>query len=195
MDLPEGPFGCILADPPWNFETFSGDSAVPTQADDPYPTMTREDLLALPVAAVAAPDCALIMWASGTHTDQAIDLGRAWGFRFIRSELFVWVKSREGYRPNLGMGYWTRNGAEIALLFTRGKPKPLSHAVEQLIFCPRGSHSAKPDQQYDAIEALVAGPYLELFARSRRPNWSAWGNQVGIRDGGLFDQPEPKETA
>ena len=187
VELPTVPggFGCILADPPWAFKTYGGDG-VPTQADDPYPTMRKERLLSLPVQDVAARDCALIMWASGTHTDQALELGAAWGFRFVRSDLFVWVKSREGYAPPLGMGYWTRNGAEIALLFTRGHPKPLSHAVEQVLFCPRGEHSAKPDRQYERIEALVGGPYLELFARTQRPGWSAWGNQVGIRDGPLF---------
>ena len=27
-------------------------------------------------------------------------------------------------------------------------------------------------------EALYAGPYLELFARERRPGWTVWGNQT-----------------
>lgn len=112
---------------------------------------------------------------------------RAWGFRFIRSEVFIWVKSREGYSPKLAMGYWSRNGGEIAALFTRGSPKRLSKGVEQIIHCPRGAHSAKPDLQYERIEALVGGPYLELFARSARPNWSAWGNEVGVRDGSLAE--------
>jgi hypothetical protein len=26
--------------------------------------------------------------------------------------------------------------------------------------------------------AVSPGPYLELFARERRPNWHAWGNEV-----------------
>lgn len=181
--LPEGPFGAILADPPWNFVTYSGESAVPTQASDPYQTMTLDELRALPVSSVAAPNCALFMWASGTHFDQAIDLGKAWGFRFIRGEVLVWVKAREHFRPNLGMGYWTRNGGEIAMLFARGKPKPLAHDVEQLIFCPRGAHSEKPAEQYERIERLVAGPYLELFSRASQPGWTAWGNEAGSRDG------------
>jgi hypothetical protein len=28
------------------------------------------------------------------------------------------------------------------------------------------------------IERLVAGPYLELFARTTRPGWDSWGNQT-----------------
>jgi N6-adenosine-specific RNA methylase IME4 len=188
-DLPPGPFGCLLVDPPWSFKTYSGEG-VPTQGPDPYAVLSIDDLKELPVASVAAADCALILWYSGTHADQAIDLGRAWGFRFVRSELFVWVKTRrEEYAPKKGMGYWTRNGAECAMLFTRGSPKRLSRAVDQVILCPRGAHSAKPDATYERIEALVGGPYLEMFARSRRPGWSSWGREVGVRDGSLFAEP------
>ena len=38
------------------------------------------------------------------------------------------------------------------------------------------------------LEALVGGPYLEMFARSVRPGWSAWGNEVGKRDGSLLER-------
>lgn len=186
MDFPQGPFSTILIDPPWSFETYSG-PAVPTQADDPYRVMSHADLVALPVKSIAAKNCSMIMWASGTHTDQALELGNAWGFKFVRSELFVWIKARENYRPNLGMGYWSRNGAEIAMLFKRGKPKPKSHDVEQVIFCPRGEHSAKPDLQYERIEALFDGPYVELFSRAHRQGWSSWGDQLGVRDDTLFE--------
>lgn len=176
----------ILADPPWHFETFDGESAIPTQASDPYTSMTFDDLCALPVESVAAKDCALFMWHSGTHTDQAIDLAKAWGFKFVRSEVFVWIKTRDGYSPKPGMGYYSRNGAEVCALFKRGSPKVLSRGVEQVIICPRGGHSSKPHETYERIEQMIAGPYLELFARERRKNWSSWGNEVGSRDGTLF---------
>jgi N6-adenosine-specific RNA methylase IME4 len=39
-------------------------------------------------------------------------------------------------------------------------------------------HSRKPDEQYAIIEACSPGPYLELFARGERPNWTAWGHQA-----------------
>lgn len=179
--LPAGPFGCILADPPWAFRTFSGDG-VPTQAADPYATMTASDLRALPVAEIAAADCALLMWVVDSNLPEALELGAAWGFGF-KTCAFVWVKSKLGGWPHVGMGYWTRKQTEQCWLFTRGSPKRLSKGVEQIIHCPRGAHSAKPEEQYRRIEALVGGPYLELFSRSAQPNWSAWGNQTGIRDG------------
>lgn len=185
MSLPTGPFACVLADPPWHFRTFSGDSSVPTQAADPYDTMSLEDLKALPVADVTAPDCALFLWIVDAHLEEALAVGAAWGFTY-KTSAFVWVKSKLGGYPHVGMGYWTRKQTETCLLFTKGAPKRLGKGVEQIIHCPRGAHSAKPDQQYDAIERLVGGPRLELFARSQRPGWSAWGNEVGKRDGSLF---------
>ena len=33
-------------------------------------------------------------------------------------------------------------------------------------------------QQYAVIETCSPGPYLELFARGKRRNWTGWGNQA-----------------
>jgi N6-adenosine-specific RNA methylase IME4 len=147
--------------------------------------MVEKQLCELPIQSVSAKDCALFMWVVDYHIPQALAVAKAWGFTF-KTAAFVWVKSKPGGWPHVGMGYWTRKQTEQCFLFTRGSPKRLSKGVEQIIHCPRGAHSAKPDLQYERIEALVGGPYLELFARSERPNWSAWGNQVGSRDGQLF---------
>jgi N6-adenosine-specific RNA methylase IME4 len=188
IELPTtaGGFGCILADPPWAFRAWSGDRQLATSAKDAhYVTTDTVDLATLPVASRAAPDCALFMWLMDSHFTEGLHLASSWGFEF-KTCAFVWVKSREHYSPVPGMGYWTRKQTEQCWLFTRGKPKRLSKGVEQIIFCPRGAHSAKPDRQYERIESLVGGPYLELFARSQRPGWTAWGNEVGVRDGGLF---------
>lgn len=192
MTLPQGPFACILADPPWAFKTRdNAPDALPTSkkprrhGDRHYMTTQTEDLMRIPVGDVAAKDCALFMWVVDSHFTQAMALGEAWGFKF-NTCAFVWVKSKLGGWPHVGMGFWTRKQTEQCWLFTRGSPRRLSKGVEQIIWCPRGAHSAKPDQQYDAIERLVGGPRLELFARSARPGWSAWGNEVGVRDGRLF---------
>ena len=190
--LPTGPFGCILADPPWAFKTFSGKRGTPHRsANDHYVTTDTRVLADMPVASVAAKDCALFMWVVDSHLDQALDLGRAWGFGF-KTVAFIWLKEAENGRqldiwngesdPCIGMGYWTRKQAEICLLFTRGKPARLGKGVRQVIRDRRREHSRKPDEQYERIEALVGGPYLELFARQSRPGWSAWGNEVGKFD-------------
>jgi N6-adenosine-specific RNA methylase IME4 len=76
------------------------------------------------------------------------------------------------------MGYWTRANSEVCLLATRGHPKRLNADVRQGIIEPRREHSRKPDCVPGRIERLVAGPYLELFARTRREGWDSWGNQT-----------------
>jgi N6-adenosine-specific RNA methylase IME4 len=184
--LPQGPFGCILADPPWGFRTYSGDDAVPTLGEEPYPPMSLDDMKAIPVAEVAADDCLLIMWVISSHVPQAIELAETWGFTY-RSLGPVWVKAVSpdqlemfGDAPvsELGMGYWFRQQAEIALVFGRGSPERLSAGVRQVLWAPRREHSRKPDETHGRVERLVCGPYLELFARQQRPGWSVWGNDT-----------------
>lgn len=178
-------YGALLADPPWGFRMWSGKRGTPHRcAEDHYHTMTLDDLLGLPVADIAAPDCALFMWVVDSHFDVAMDLGRAWGFGF-KTRAFEWLKLTSQGNPRIGMGYWTRKQTETCLLFTRGAPRRCSRGVRSLIQAPRREHSRKPDEQYERIEALVAGPYAELFARHRRPGWDAWGLEVDKFDGSV----------
>lgn len=187
--LPAAHYRCILADPPWGFGTFSGPSVPQRAGEQHYPTMAIDELAALPVGDRAAKDCVLIMWVLGSMLPQALDLGRAWGFTYSTDGLW-WIKQRlrsadqidmftdDIPPPVNGMGYWFRKGGELSLLFTRGSPQRLSRAVPAVIVEPRREHSRKPDCQYERIEALVDGPYLELFSRTPREGWDAWGNDT-----------------
>ncbi len=84
----------------------------------------------------------------------------------------------------MGTGYWTRSNAELCLLGARGAPKRQAKDVRQLIVAPRREHSRKPDEAIESIERLVAGPYLELFARPpHRPGWDVWGVEAACADG------------
>jgi N6-adenosine-specific RNA methylase IME4 len=139
--------------------------------------MTMESLRVLPVASLAAKDCALFLWVVDSHLDVAIDLAKSWGFKY-KTRAFEWLKSTKsgnGYR--ISMGYWSRKQSESCLLFTRGSPKRLSKGVKQIIEEPIREHSRKPDEAYRRIEALVAGPYCELFAKRRWPGWDGWGDE------------------
>lgn len=166
-------YGAILCDPPWAFRTYTRTDAIAQRGPQyHYNTMTMEELHALPVAEWTAKDCALFMWVVDAHMEQALELGKAWSFSY-KTCAFVWDKAR------VGMGYWTRKEAELCLLFTRGHPPRRSKSVRQIIRAPRREHSRKPDEIYSRIEALVDGPYLEVFARQRRKNWDAFGDEVG----------------
>ena len=104
----------------------------------------------------------------------------------FKTVAFNWVKLNKSGSDWLvsespfftGLGYWTRANPELCLLGTRGKPRRLSKSVRQLVVSERREHSRKPDEVYDRIEKLVDGPYLELFAREPRRNWSSVGNQL-----------------
>ena len=173
----ERKYGVIYADPPWTFKVWSGKGA-DRAAENHYPTMPQAELEALPVASLAADDCALFMWAVMPQLPEALRLIEAWGFEY-KTGAFVWTKlTQDEERYATGMGYWTRANAEICLLSTRGSPARLNADVHQVIATPRMEHSRKPDEVAARIERLVPGPYIELFSRRSRDGWDAWGNQV-----------------
>lgn len=183
--LPKQHFGAILADPPWGFQTWSGpEKKVASRGTvAPYRTMEMDDIAALPVADLAADDCCLFLWFVWPTLPDAIKLIEQWGFAY-KTCAFAWIKA-DPYRLfaleediRMGLGYWTRANSEACLLATRGKPKRQDNTVRQGIIAPIREHSRKPDGIHERIERLVGGPYLELFARQQRSNWTAWGNET-----------------
>ena len=117
--------------------------------------MGMADICALPVADIAAPDCALFMWVTFPTLPDAFKVLEAWGFTY-KTVAFVWVK-RNKKSPSWfwGLGHWTRANAEMCLLATRGKPKRISAAVHQIIDSPIEEHSKKPDETRTRIVELV----------------------------------------
>ncbi len=186
--LPIGPFGAILADPPWPFATWSH-KGQGRSGEAHYRTMSHDDLYALPVADVAKPDAVLFLWMVQTQIPEAVRLVESWGFT-LKSVAFAWVKGAglplfpDDIRTQMGMGKWTRAEYEQCWLATRGKPKRINADVRQVILDKRREHSRKPDEVYSRIERLVDGPYLELFARQQRSGWSAWGDETNKYGGG-----------
>jgi N6-adenosine-specific RNA methylase IME4 len=164
----------IYADPPWRFANYSA-KGEGRNATAYYDCMTLTEIAAFPVQPLAAKDCVLLMWVTDPFLKFGLDIIERWGFTY-KTVGFYWVKLNKDYfgRP-IGTGYWTRANPEQCLLATRGKPKRLNADVHKLIEAPRGAHSEKPDIVYERIERLTAGPYVELFARQRRPGWDAIG--------------------
>lgn len=172
--LPEARFGVIYADPPWRFEPRSRETGMDRAADNHYPTQPLDDIKALDVASIAAPDCALFLWATAPMLPQALEVMAAWGFAH-RSHC-IWYKLRPG--DQRGTGYWFHNEHEILLLGIRGDvPCPAPGTQwPSVIEAEVGAHSAKPDIFAELIEAYFPTlPKIELFARSPRANWERWG--------------------
>ncbi len=181
-DLPKNHYGAILADPPWPFATWSH-KGLGRSGEAHYSTMSHADIEALPVCDVMAPDAVLFLWIVQTQIPQAVQLVTAWGFT-LKSVAFAWIKGSglalfpDDVVTQMGMGKWTRAEFEQCWFGSKGKPKRLNADVRQVIDERRREHSRKPDGIHERIERLVAGPYLELFARQRRPGWDCWGNET-----------------
>lgn len=178
-DLPEGQFACVVADPPWRLDTgpdvFGGTGEAGHDALA-YEQMSLEDILALDVKSLAAPDAHLYLWTTNRYLRDSYRIAEAWGFR--PSVLLVWCKAPRG----IGLGDTYRLTTEYVMFCRRGS-LPHARVVPTTWFeWPRGRHSAKPAEFYEMVESVTPGPYVDLFARTPRPNWTVWGEEVVVEE-------------
>src|SRR6266446_4343727 len=173
-------FGTVLVDPPWQFQNRTGKVAPEHKRLSRYPTLTVEDIKALPVADAADEVCHLYLWVPNALLPLGIEVMQAWGFQYKSN--IVWHKIRkDGGSDGRGVGFYFRNVTELMLFVTRGKnARTLAPARRQvnLLGTRKREHSRKPDEQYDIIESCSPGPFLELFGRGTRKGWTTWGNQA-----------------
>lgn len=184
--FPLGHYSVIYADPPWKFEAWShrGEDRGAVQH---YGCMSLDDICALPVADWAAKDAALFIWVVQPMLREAVRVIDSWGFT-LKTVAYCWVKIKgeqdrlfyAGEDVRMGLGYHTRAGMEQCWLATRGDGyERLSQGEAQVMFAPLREHSRKPDEIADSIVRLVGDvPRLEMFARTVRPGWSAFGNET-----------------
>ena len=193
--MPSSPFASLqgqkyrvlTVDPPWLFRSNSG-GAPGRNARRHYPCMKTKEIAALPVGNLAAEQAALFLWITGPMLvlGEHLPIMKAWDFE-PSGMGFVWIKLNPKAASLFilisdlatGGGFTTRKNAEFCLIGRRGRSVRRSRSVHEVIVSPRREHSRKPDEFYDRIEKYSEGPYLDLFARQRRPGWDAWGNEVG----------------
>lgn len=173
--LPLKRYAVLYADPPWDYQgqrQHSGAGGRETGgAVVHYPTVKLKDLKRLDVSSACEPDCLMFMWSSSPHLDQAIELLKAWGFKWS-TVAFVWHKGKTN------PGFYTLSQCELCLLGKRGKiPQPRgSRKVRQFVYSLRGEHSVKPGQVRRRITAMFPEQAkLEMFARGRADGWDSWG--------------------
>ena len=165
-----GRYSVLYADPPWRYEHVETENRA---IENQYPTMSLEDICALPVSEICTDAAVLFLWATSPKLFEAMRVIEAWGFTYRTCA--VWVKDK------IGMGYYYRQRHELLLVATLGQiPVPLpANRPDSVIEAPRGQHSAKPVLAAEQIERMY--PELrkvELFCRSPREGWRAWGNQA-----------------
>jgi N6-adenosine-specific RNA methylase IME4 len=173
-----GPFATILADPPWRFQNSTGKVAPEHRRLLRYPTLEFQEIMQLPVARLAAAQSHLYLWVPNALVMEGLQVMRAWGFTYKSN--IVWLKVRKDGGPDgRGVGFYFRNVTELVLFGVRGSMRTLKPGRTQvnLIATRKREHSRKPDEIYGIIESCSPQPFLELFARFRRPGWAQWGNE------------------
>lgn len=174
-------FRTILADPPWQFQNRTGKVAPEHKRLSRYGTLTLDEILGLPVRAVADDSAHLYLWVPNALLLEGLRVMEAWGFKYKTN--IVWHKVRkDGGSDGRGVGFYFRNVTELLLFGIRGKnARTLAPGRRQVnLFATRKrEHSRKPDEVFPIIEVCSPGPFLELFARGTRANWEVWGNQSG----------------
>ena len=172
--IPPLRYGLIMADPPWSFTNYSA-KGHRKGAHAHYACLGLDEICALPVGQLAAPDCLLWLWATNPMLPQALRVLEAWSFRFKTAG--HWVKRTVGGKLAFGTGYVLRSAGEPFLIGTIGKPRT-SRRVRSVVDGLARQHSRKPEEGYAAAEALVPDVHrLELFGRQERPGWDVFGDE------------------
>lgn len=161
-------FSTIMIDPPWDWGD-EGDKDQLGRARPDYATMSIDQLCALPIPALSDTDCHIYLWITNRSLPKGFRLLEAWGFRYITA--ITWIK------PHFGMGNYFRGQTEHVLFGVKGSQALKRKDVGTVFNAARGpnGHSSKPVEFYDIVESCSPGPYLEMFSRCQRKDWTAWG--------------------
>jgi N6-adenosine-specific RNA methylase IME4 len=151
-----------------------------------------DDIYELPVAQLALPQSHLYLWVPNALILEGLETMKRWGFEY-KTQL-IWYKIRKDGGPDgRGVGFYFRNVTEVVLFGVRGNLRTAAPGRTQvnIIATRKREHSRKPDEIFPIIEQCSPGPYLELFARHPRPNWSQWGDEIEEAPPTQLNLPQP----
>ena len=179
--LPSRHFGCVVADPPWEYR-----EGWPAWNDNgerkplEYPTMTVDDIKAMSVGKLLKHEAYLFLWTTSRYLEAGFEVCRAW--TCAPRQVLTWCKPPNGTGPG-GMFATTTEfvivGQRIGERSHARGTRTLGERINTSWFqWPRGRHSEKPEAFQDTLMQVCPGPYLELFARRTRLGWATWGNEV-----------------
>lgn len=174
--LPEGQYRVIYADPPWEYANSGaiGETDHYSRVERHYPTQRLEDICALDIKGIAAPDSVLFLWVTSPLLEDVFEVIAAWGFKYKAS--FVWDKMRHNH------GNYNSVRHEFLLVCTRGTCTPEVSTLHPSVVSIEKSdrHSEKPAYFRELIDSLYpSGPRIELYARGQTPeHWDLWGNEA-----------------
>ena len=167
-------FRTIVADPPW-WPTLHANTVGRTEGkyragpQRYYKLMKLDEISAL--CPPSQKQAHLWLWCLNQHVDWGYVVARAWGFE--PQQMITWCK------PTLGIGQFQSNSEQVLVCRKGG---PVRNAFEKSggtwFNWPRRRHSEKPDEFFKLVERVSPGPYMEMFARKKRPGWMVWGNEI-----------------
>jgi N6-adenosine-specific RNA methylase IME4 len=186
LQLANGDFHTMLADPAWRFINSTGKVAPEHRRLHRYTTMEVAEICALPVSRVMGSTAHLYLWVPNALLTDGLAVMKAWDFTYKSN--IVWHKIRkDGGSDGRGVGFYFRNVTELLLFGVRGKnARTLAPRRRQVNFLEtrKREHSRKPDEIYPIIEACSSGPFIELFARAeseaspRKQQWVRLGDEA-----------------
>ena len=178
LALPNAKYAVVLADPPWNYgmsNERSGNGHIP---QNHYPTMTTDDICAMPVADLLANNAMLYMWCPASLLPDGLRVMQSWGFEeFVTS----WVWHKTGGKLTCAGGTALVRHELVLIGKKRNGLSTAGTAVRKssVFEAPVTQHSEKPAFVHKRIEALYPGVInrIELFARTPRVGWHVFGDQ------------------
>lgn len=167
-----GKYRVIYADPPWKYNDRLVEGYGP--AEYHYPTMTIDELCAMPVKGMAEDNAVLFLWVTSPLLEDSFRIIHAWGFEYKTS--FVWDKIKHN------MGHYNSVRHEFLLVCTRGSCTPDNLKLyDSVVSIERTEHSVKPAEFRAIIDDIyTSGKKLELFARRPADGWDVWGNDANV---------------
>lgn len=170
-----GRYRCIVIDPPWPMPKIEREVRPRQGSVLDYPTMSLEEIEALPIGSLAAEDgCHIYLWTTHKFAPVAFDLLEAWGFNY--EHILTWIKPT-------GITPYSRQYTTELVLFGRMGSLPLERLGGPLHFsAPAVGHSVKPEAFYDQIRLESPEPRVDMFARKPRNGFDVWGNEVSGAD-------------
>ena len=170
-------FKTILLDPPWKE---SGGGKIKRGADKHYPLMKTDDIIKLlkeELKDKIDDNAHMYLWVTNNFLKDGLRVMEELGFKY--KTIITWMKDR------IGLGQYFRGITEHCLFGVKGNiPYKIVNGKRQQgktgFVEQRRAHSEKPLQIYWMIERVSYPPYLEMFARKKRDNWTSWGNEVNV---------------
>lgn len=167
----------IVADPPWDHSDGTGVDlrGGGTITHLPYPTMTLDEIRAMPVRSLSdnvGDDAHLYLWTTSRYLPDAYSVAAGWGFHYAAT--LVWCKPSRGW--SIGGTY--QNNVEFVLFCKRPKVTPRPDVLRVTTYLADAAERAQVGR-YEVDEALgtsdMGGWWLSRIEhRCACPSWDQY---------------------